>query len=127
GSGTGGSSGAGGAGGDLPPPAACNGPATDAPGDVLTFANVQLASPSPPGNLTVANAPQIVVFGFDDVESAEGVSFVNSLIGGVTNPNGSKGTVTLNPNACYLGSGQYACGNGSLYGNLGMVSGGKFD
>jgi hypothetical protein len=121
GSGAGGSgmggSGAGGSG--MVPPAACGGPAQDAMGDQLTFTDNVIPSPAPPGNLDPANAPQIVVFGWDDVENAPGLAFVNSLLGGITNPNGTKAGTNLNPNSCYgVGYGGqipgYACGDGSI-------------
>src|SRR3954466_14961666 len=52
-----------------PPPVKCGGGSDDADAKDLDFANNLIASPAPPGNLDAANAPQIVVFGFDDVES----------------------------------------------------------
>src|SRR5690242_4308879 len=61
-------------GGETPPPE-CGGDAVDAPAQALDFANNLLASPSPPGNLTPTNAPQIVVFGWDDVENDAGIAF----------------------------------------------------
>jgi hypothetical protein len=72
------------------PPAACMGAADGRAGrrhhhhqqpDRLSLAS---------RDLTPANAPQIVVFGWDDVENRPGVEFVNSLIGGITNPDGKK-------------------------------------
>src|SRR6478735_9107588 len=90
GGGGGGNGGGGGGGGGAPPPD-CTGDGTDAPADPLDFTNNLIASPSAPGNLAPANAPQIVVFGFDDVENADGIAFVNTLLGGITNPDGKKG------------------------------------
>src|SRR4051794_21029912 len=65
--GSGGAAGGGGGGGGAPPPT-CAGDPTDAPAQPLDFTNNLIASPSAPGNLTPANAPQIIVFGWDDVE-----------------------------------------------------------
>jgi hypothetical protein len=113
--------------GGMAPPASCMAPATDATAEALTFVNNQLASPSPPGTLTTANAPQIVVFGWDDVENAPGMAFVNQLIGGITNPDGTKGNTTLNPNACYAYSPMYLCGDGSLANSKDQVTVNKFD
>ena len=101
-----------------PPPATCGGPASDSPATPLDFSNNLLASPSPPGDLTPQNAPQIVVFGWDDIESAAAITFLNSLLQGIKNPNGSPASCTVNPNSCY-GEGynqtaMYACGDGSL-------------
>jgi hypothetical protein len=124
--GTGGTTG-GGTGIGAAPAAACNAKTDDAPEDALSFANNLLASPLPPGNLDVKNAPQIVVFGFDDIEYAEGMMFVNTMLGGVTNPNGSKASCNLNPNACYGGAAEYQCGNGTLASQLGLVTQNNFD
>src|SRR6202022_2350113 len=84
--------------------------------------NNLIASPSPPGQLSPQNAPQIVVFGFDDVENTQGVAFVNAFLGGITNPDSSKGGFNVNPNACYAQSSLYACGDGTLAGNLAQVT-----
>jgi hypothetical protein len=100
----------------------CAAAAKDAPASTLDFSNNLIASPAPPGNLGPQNAPQIVVFGFDDVENTQGVTFVNGFLGSVTNPNASKGGFNMNPNACYAYSPLYMCGDGSLVGNLGLVS-----
>ena len=132
GSGNGGSgqggSGPGGSGvGGMAPPAACMGAPMDAPADPITITNNQIASPAPPGNLTAANAPQIVVFGWDDVENAPGIMFVNELLGGITNPNGSKASTTLNPNACYAYPAAYQCGDSSLMQAKDQVTANKFD
>ncbi|HEY2515126.1 MAG TPA: hypothetical protein VGI39_29875 [Polyangiaceae bacterium] len=121
GSGSGGTgSGSGGTGsssGTAPPPA-CGGAASDAPAQNLDFSNNLVASPSPPGNLTAANAPMIVVFGWDDIESAAATAFLDTIFGGGKNPDGSPQTCTVNPNSCY-GEGwnqtaKYACGDGTL-------------
>lgn len=126
GGGTGGSMGGtgggnmGGAGGMVVvPPAACGAAPKDDPAETLNFTNNQIPSPAPPGNLAPENAPQIVVFGWDDVENAPGLAFVNTLIGGITNPDGKKAGTNLNPNSCYgVGYGGaipgYACGDGSI-------------
>ena len=119
GGGGGGNAGGGGGGGGAPPPT-CAGDATDAPANPLDFTNNLVASPSAPGNLTPANAPQIIVFGWDDVESDAGIAFVNQLLASVKNPDGSKAGCNLNPNACYAEGwnnptpGAYVCGNGTL-------------
>src|SRR5437870_367018 len=94
GGGNGGGGGGGGGGGN-PPPTECTGDESDAPAMALDFANNLLPSPSAPGNLTAANAPQIVVFGWDDVENDAGIAFVNTLLGGIKNPDNSKGGATL--------------------------------
>jgi hypothetical protein len=120
--------------GHPPPPVQCGGDTTDATAATLDFANNQIPSPAPPGNLDPKNAPQIVVFGWDDVESDVGINFVNSLLGSIKNPNGSKGSCNLNPNSCYgVGwSGDipgYVCGDGTL-GNAtsrGKLTINKFD
>ena len=110
---------------------ACGGTATDAPADALDFANNLIASPAPPGNLAPANAPQIVVFGWDDVESQAGIAFVNQLLGSISNPDSSKGSCNLNPNSCYAEgwsqTGKYACGDGTLAGARGDVTVSRFD
>jgi hypothetical protein len=131
GAGTGGGGGGGG-GGTIPPPT-CAGEATDAPAQPLDFANNTIASPAAPGNLTPANAPQIVVFGWDDVENDAGIAFVNQLLASVTNPDGTKASCTLNPNACYAEGwnnptpGAYVCGNGTLANVRGDVTSAGFD
>jgi hypothetical protein len=132
GGGGGGNGGGGGGGGGAPPPD-CTGDGTDAPADPLDFTNNLIASPSAPGNLAPANAPQIVVFGFDDVENADGIAFVNTLLGGITNPDGKKGGATLNPNACYEEGwnnptpGAYVCGDGTIANVRGDVTKEGFD
>jgi hypothetical protein len=79
-----------------------------------------MASPAPPGDLSPANAPQIVVFGWDDIESLPGVQFVTTLLGSVKNPaknpnsNSTSATANLNANACYAYDSAYQCGDGSL-------------
>jgi len=106
------------------PPVDCQGSAEDADADSLDFANNLLASPAPPGGLTPENAPQIVVFGFDDVESVAGVTFVNNLVSG-NNPDGNKASLNLNPNGCYIRGwqgGGYGCGMGDLALNKPMVT-----
>jgi hypothetical protein len=119
--------------GDKDPPVVCGGTVEDAPADELAFANNQIASPAPPGNLDPKNAPQIVVFGWDDVEAAEGIAFVNELVAGITNPNKSKGGCNLNPNACYgyswanAPAGTYICGPGTLAGVKSQMTSAKFD
>jgi hypothetical protein len=127
GNGSGGSGSGGSGAGGMAPPAACMGAPMDAPADVITITNNQIASPSPPGNLKPANAPQIMVFGWDDVENAPGIQFVNELLGGIKNPNGSKGGATLNPNACYAQVPAYVCGDGSLAQAIDQVTANKFD
>src|SRR4051812_42779619 len=133
GGGNGGDGGGGGGGGGGAPPPTCAGDAVDAPADPLDFTNNVIASPSAPGNLTAANAPQIIVFGFDDVENDAGIAFVNQLLAGVKNPDGSKGSCTLNPNACYAEGwnnptpGAYVCGNGTLANVRGDVTSAGFD
>ncbi len=76
---------------------------------------------------TPQSAPQIVVIGWDDVESTAGVDFITSLLGSLQNPAANPNshltavTANLNANACYsnspaAGGGMegYACGDGSL-------------
>jgi hypothetical protein len=110
-----------------PPPPTCGGDSTDAPAQALDFTNNLLASPAPPGDLTPANTPQIVVFGWDDIESAAGVSFVNQLLGGITNPDSSKGGANVNPNACYTYLAGYVCGDGTLQSAISSVTQNEFD
>jgi hypothetical protein len=118
-----------------PPSVTCNPNTTDGPATPLSFANNLMPSPAPPGNLTPQNAPQIVVIGWDDVESTAGVSFITSLLGSVQNPaqnpnsHSAKATANLNANACYSnppgGSATltgYACGDGSLASDTSAVS-----
>src|SRR5437763_14189511 len=62
--GSGGGGSGGGGGGGAPPPT-CTGDDSDAPATPLDFANNLLPSPAAPGSLTTANAPQIIVFGWD--------------------------------------------------------------
>jgi hypothetical protein len=100
------------------PPPTCAGAGEDAAATPLDFTDNVLASPAPPGGLTPENAPQIVVFGWDDVENEPGMAFVNELLGTLMNPDGSSASCNLNPNACYAqGWGdpsKYGCGDGSL-------------
>jgi hypothetical protein len=127
GNGNGGSGNGGSGAGGMAPPAACMGAPMDAPADPITITNNQIASPSPPGNLKPADAPQILVFGWDDVENAPGIQFVNSLLGGITNPDGKKAGATLNPNACYAYPAAYQCGDSSLSQVKDQVTVNKFD
>jgi hypothetical protein len=53
--------------------------------------------------------------------------FVNELIGGITNPDGKKGSTTLNPNACYGYPQAYQCGDSSLTQVKDMVTANGFD
>ena len=111
-----------------PPPVDC-GEADDADADELEFSDNVIASPAPPGKLTPENAPQIVVIGWDDVESVEGVTFVNSLLGDIENPNGKKANTNLNPNSCYIrgwAGGGYGCGMGDLAQQKSLVTQHKF-
>ena len=68
----------------MPDPAAADAASTVAPSaapasaartkisvKTLDFSKNLIASPAPPGNLTAQNAPQIVVFGWDDIESTD--------------------------------------------------------
>ncbi|HVR64181.1 MAG TPA: hypothetical protein VMU50_19915 [Polyangia bacterium] len=114
------------------PPAKCAGGVENATATAIDFSNNLVASPSPPGGLTPASAPQIVVFGWDDVESTEGITFVNTLYGSLMNPDGSKSHCNLNPNACYGEGGappvgKYTCGNGTLSLTKDMVTLPSFD
>ena len=117
---------------DAGPVATCSGDSKDAPGGALDFANNLIPSPAPPGNLSPDNAPQIVVFGWDDVESQAGITFVNSLLGSLSNPDSTKGSCNLNPNSCYAEgwsapAGKYVCGDGTLANARGDVTVNKFD
>jgi hypothetical protein len=104
-------------------PTAMEGPVTQ-----LDFSNNLIASPAPPGNLTPQNAPQIVVYGFDDIENQPGMQFVTDLLGSLQNPaknpnsQHSNATANLNPNACYAYDAAYQCGDGSLASNKQLVS-----
>ena len=91
---------------------------TDGPVKTLDFSSNLIASPAPPGNLTAQNAPQIVVFGWDDIESTDATTFLDGIFTGVKNPDTSTPGCTVNPNSCY-GEGwnqttMYACGGGTL-------------
>jgi hypothetical protein len=113
------------------PPTMCNAGGADAPATALTFTDNLIASPAPPGSLTPQNAPQIVVFGWDDIENLTGVQFVNSLLAGVNNPNGKKASANMNPNACYAEgwpqpAGKYSCGDGTLATNRASVTSAGF-
>jgi hypothetical protein len=111
-----------------PPPTMCQPTAMEGPVTTLDFSNNLIASPAPPGNLTPQNAPQIVVYGWDDIESAPGVQFVTTLLGSIQNPaknpnsGVTNGTANLNPNACYSYQDPYQCGDGTLGQNLSLVS-----
>ncbi len=126
-------------GGVTPPPETnptpvCNPSTTEGTASTITFDNNLMPSPAPPGNLTPQNAPQIVVFGWDDVESLAGLQFVTQLLGSVQNPapnpNTNTGTNTqdqsatanLNANACYAYDSAYSCGDGTLASNRGVVT-----
>src|SRR5256885_1178025 len=65
GNGGGGGGGSGGGGGGGAPPVDCTSDDSDATATTLDFANNLLPSPSAPGSLTPANAPQLVVFGWE--------------------------------------------------------------
>jgi hypothetical protein len=119
----------------MAPTVSCQSSTTDSPATALSFANNLVPSPAPPGNLTPQNAPQIVVFGWDDVESTAGVDFITSLLGSIQNPAANPNshtkaaTANLNANACYSNSPAagggvqgYACGDGTLASNTSAVS-----
>jgi hypothetical protein len=108
--------------GNGPPDQMCAGPASEAAAAALDFTNNVFASPAPPGNSDPTDAPQVVVIGFDDIENTEGVTFMNTLLGSITNPDGKKAGFGINPNACYAGSALYQCGDGSLNSNQGLVT-----
>ena len=71
-------------------------------------------SPMPPGNLDPKNAPQIIVFGWDDCMftgdhpndtahgSDNGMNFIEQTFGPMTNPNGSDVHVSFYENGAYL-------------------------
>lgn len=71
-------------------------------------------SPMPPGDLSPANAPQIIVFGFDDCmftgdhyndtaqASDNGMNFISQMFGSMTNPDGSGAHVSFYVNGCYM-------------------------
>src|SRR5262249_12914638 len=61
------------------------------------------------------------------VESQRGVAFVNELLGSIKNPDSSKGSCQLNPNACYAGSSLYPCGDGTLVNAKSDVTSHGFD
>ncbi len=113
---------------EMPPPTTCQPSAMEGPVTQLDFSNNLIASPAPPGNLTPQNAPQIVVYGFDDIENQPGMQFVTDLLGSLqnpaTNPNSgsSNAAANLNPNACYSYQDTYQCGDGSLGSNLSLVT-----
>jgi hypothetical protein len=110
------------------PPSVCKTNTADGPVAMLDFSNNLMASPAPPGNLAPQNAPQIVAFGWDDVESLAGVQFVTTLLGGIKNPKPNpnsqqaSATANLNANACYAYDAAYKCGDGTLQGNTAMVT-----
>lgn len=112
----------------MPPTTTCNQNPMEGSAGQLDFANNLIASPAPPGNLTPQNAPQIVVYGWDDVENQPGVQFVTDLLGSLQNPakNPNSGlsnaTANLNPNACYAYDAAYQCGDGSLASNTNLVT-----
>jgi hypothetical protein len=103
----------------------------DADASDLDFANNLLPSPAPPGGLALKDTPMFVVFGWDDVENAPGMTFVNELLGGVTNPNGKKAGTNLNPNPCYgVGWGGGAgtpCGDGTMSQDKSLITQHSFD
>jgi hypothetical protein len=91
---------------------------SEGPVKTLDFSKNLIASPAPPGNLTAQNAPQIVVFGWDDIESTDATTFLDGIFSGVKNPDKSAPGCIVNPNSCY-GEGwnqtaKYACGGGTL-------------
>jgi hypothetical protein len=105
---------------EMPPTTMCNSNATEgSAGTTIDNTNL-VASPAPPGTLTPQTAPQILVYGFDDIENVDGITFVNTLLGSLknpaTNPNSMNqgATANLNPNACYAYDAAYKCGDGSL-------------
>jgi hypothetical protein len=89
---------------------------TGDPGDPIDFGdNNLIASPSPPGRLAPADAPQIIVFGWDDMaftgdhqgdagSTDSGMNFIAQTFGTITNPNGDKGAVSFYQNGAYLPS-----------------------
>jgi len=84
------------------------------PDEPIDFANNLFASPSPPGSLKPSEAPQIIVFGWDDcaftgdhpADSAQndnGMNFIARTFGGLSNnPDGRKASVSFYQNGAYL-------------------------
>jgi hypothetical protein len=84
------------------------------PDEPIDFANNLFASPAPPGQLKPSEAPQIIVFGWDDCAftgddprdssaNDNGMNFVARTFGGLAaNPNGSKASVSFYQNGAYL-------------------------
>ena len=123
---------------EVTPKLTCNSNTTDSPATTLSFTNNLMPSPAPPGNLTPQNAPQIIVVGWDDIESGPGLQFVTSLLGSVKNPaenpnsHLTAATANMNANSCYsnppaaagtvVGVNEYACGDGTLAADPSLVS-----
>ena len=103
---------------DADPNAPDAGPIDDGPPDEpIDFSNNLFPSPAPPGSLTPANAPQIIVFGWDDcaftgdhpgdaAENDNGMNFIAKTFGAITNPNGKKAGITFYQNGAYLPNGE---------------------
>jgi hypothetical protein len=91
---------------------------TDVETTPIDFTDNLLASPMPPGDLAPANAPQIVVFGWDDCmftgdhpedtafASDNGMNFIEAAFAGRTNPDGSAVHTSFYENGAYLPNGE---------------------
>ncbi len=83
-------------------------------GGNLSLENNLFPSPMPPGNLAPKDAPQIIVFGWDDCMftgdhasdlakgSDNGMNFIEQTFGPMTNPDGSDVHVSFYENGAYL-------------------------
>jgi hypothetical protein len=91
----------------------------DGDGDgVPDFTNNMLASPMPPGALDPQDAPQIIVFGWDDCMFTgdhasdtthapdSGMNFIAQTFGPMSNPDGSDAHVSFYENGAYLPNGE---------------------
>jgi hypothetical protein len=79
----------------------------------IDFTDNLLASPMPPGALDPADAPMIIVFGWDDCAFTgdhpgdggaqdNGMNFIARTFGDIVNPDGSQGSVSFYQNGAYL-------------------------
>ncbi len=84
----------------------------------LSLENNLFPSPMPPGNLRPEDAPQIIVFGWDDcmftgdapTDQAQGpdngMNFIEKAFGDLVNPNGAPAGVSFYENGAYLPNGE---------------------
>ena len=66
----------------------------EAPGQDTSIVDVHPASAIPPGNFSGADLPQFILLTFDDGITSFAESFIQPVVGGLVNPDGSKAPIT---------------------------------